>query len=129
VLHAFLTCRYDAIDRFAQGLSALMLILRGRPTIRYQKGSPLSHALAQSLHTLVYKQVVLSHALAQSLHTLVYKQVVLSHALAQSLHTLVYKQVVQYVQCFLSQSLCSYKSSHFKYTTAQSSEVCLAKGL
>jgi hypothetical protein len=111
VLHAFLTCRYDAIDRFAQGLSALMLILRGRPTIRYQKGSPLSHALAQSLHTLVYKQVVLSHALAQSLHTLVYKQ------------------VVQYVQCFLSQSLCSYKSSHFKYTTAQSSEVCLAKGL
>mmetsp|Transcript_19696 Transcript_19696/g.54990 ORF Transcript_19696/g.54990 Transcript_19696/m.54990 type:complete len:585 (-) Transcript_19696:538-2292(-) len=50
------TTEFEAVDRCAQGLSALLLAMRGRPIIRYQKGSQASYELARSLHTLVYKQ-------------------------------------------------------------------------
>ena len=49
--------RYEPIDRFVQGLSALFLALRRRPVIRYQRGSAAVQRLADSLYQLTYKQV------------------------------------------------------------------------
>ena len=48
--------RYEVIDRFVQGLSALFLSVRRRPVIRYQRGSDSAYRLADSLYGLTYKQ-------------------------------------------------------------------------
>lgn len=50
-------CRYELIDRFVAGLSALFLAVRRRPVIRYQRGSEHAQRLADSLYNLTYKQV------------------------------------------------------------------------
>lgn len=49
--------RYEGIDRFAQGIAGLLLAMRGRPVIRYQRLSASAFELARGLHSLVYKQV------------------------------------------------------------------------
>ena len=49
--------RYEQIDRFVQGLSALFLAVRRRPVIRYQRGSEFTQRLADRLYQLTYKQV------------------------------------------------------------------------
>ena len=49
--------RYEQIDRFVQGLSALFLAVRRRPVIRFQRGSDFTKRLADSLYQLTYKQV------------------------------------------------------------------------
>ncbi|KAF5831862.1 SM/Sec1-family protein [Dunaliella salina] len=50
------TTEFEAVDRCVQGLSALLLAMRGRPVVRYQRGSTAAYELARSLYTLVYKQ-------------------------------------------------------------------------
>jgi hypothetical protein len=51
-------CRFEAVDRLVQGLSALFLALRRRPVIRYQRSSNAAKRLAEGLHSLTYKQQV-----------------------------------------------------------------------
>lgn len=51
-------CRFEAVDRLVQGLSALLLALRRRPVIRYQRSSDAAKRLAEGLHSLTYKQQV-----------------------------------------------------------------------
>lgn len=53
-----LRCRFEAVDRLVQGLSALFLALRRRPVIRYQRSSDAAKRLAEGLHSLTYKQQV-----------------------------------------------------------------------
>jgi vacuolar protein sorting-associated protein 45 len=46
------------VDRLVQGLSGLALSLRRRPVIRYQRNSEYARRVAESLHSLTYKQQV-----------------------------------------------------------------------
>ena len=57
--------RYELIDRFIQGLSALFLAVRRKPVIRFQRGSEHAQRLADGLYSLTYKQVRDTHVILQ----------------------------------------------------------------